>query len=439
MIRDSDLTYASSASLWYEYEFQNTSVNALAIAAAMTLISYQTTAIIFDLALGFKRKWLASVSKLHILLITRKATPRVEFNNLLQRDWLTRMYYWGDIPHGTHIEREKERIRVGTGLVLLFLLAVGPLVNIISVVLTLERESTLTFDQAGFGGVSFGVKPGLRVTTEERLSELCVRVPVLSRPGDTPLAEFSLCKLPWIGRNEPNPLGLVSISLADAHQVLITVQLGSYSVELYKTANLYANRTSWVLRPSISPDSVEELVDLGMGHVSEVCGVAKDTKPVDTYITFTDPVRENIMAKSVPCDIEGDTRRTCARILALVERHVTLIDAGVLEVAKKPVALTAAQFRRGADMAFVRRRQLFVGVWVLWVIAAVTAVLRVATAVFLNNDIGDGIESIVKEKVGVSCCSSLLKAEESKIAYNKKVPKRGTCALRREKARMPSC
>lgn len=421
MIRDNRLTYLSSSSLWYESEFSSPTLNAVAIAAAMTLISYQTTAIIFDLILGFKGKWVSTVSRLHILLITRKATPLVVSNNLLRRDWLTALYYRGDIPPGVAIARERERIRFATALVLLFLLAVAPLINIVSIVLTLEREHTRTFAESGFGGAAFGVKPGLDITEEERLTELCVRLPVLSAPGDTPLAEFSLCKLPWTGRQEGGGTqGLVSISIADAHQVLISVQIGSYSVELYKTAHLYANGTSWVIKPDLSPASVAELVDLGMGLVSEECGVADDVEPVDTYVEFIEPQRENIMAKRVPCDVDEDTRDKCARILSRIERHITLIDADILEVASKPVELAAAVFFKGSQMEFIRRRRLYVGVAVLWVIAGITAVLRIMTALFWNNDVGDGIERIVKEQLGLGCCSSLLKADDRTIAYNRK-------------------
>lgn len=435
-IRNNLIAYGAPALPWHAQEIDITVINALVIAVLTTLFSYQASAILTDVAFGFKRRSASRASDLHIALLTRRSTPLAILNNALRKDWLTRKYFHGDIPPDTAIVREEQGIRARVLLKLAFLLVIAPIANIAAVFLTGEAEKILSFKEAEFEGVGFGINKDLSVVNGDRISELCVRSDIDLKPSDVDLAQFTICRNPPGLVIHAEPRGLVSFSILSNSFIDLKVQIGVVEVWSGNTATLFANDTVFKVKPMLSRDSLEDLVNTGIERVSALCGSSPGSERnlqngseiggpehggTSARQAALDSAREIVHERSIDCQPTEDPTEAAFQILRDLDRFLTFVRADSLLLATVGNDISSqANYTRRDSLPFLKRRQRILGVPLLAALTAALLLLRVMTVTLLNNDVAIGIEAMVRSYFGFNWWESLLAKEGQRVWYGKK-------------------
>eukprot|EP00177_Eucheuma_denticulatum_P001819 GFKZ01003251.1.p1 GENE.GFKZ01003251.1~~GFKZ01003251.1.p1 ORF type:complete len:500 (+),score=51.47 GFKZ01003251.1:82-1500(+) len=435
-IRNNLIAYGAPALPWYAQEVNITVINALIIAILATLFSYQASALLTDVAFGFKRRGTSRASDLHIALLTRRSSPLAILNSALRWDWLTRKYYHGDIPPSTLIIREEQKIRIRVLVKLAFLLVVAPVTNTAAVFLTGEAEKILSFKEADFEGVGFGVNKDLSIVAGSRISELCLRSDIDLKPSDVNLAQFSVCRNPPGLVIHSQPRGLVSFSILRNSSIDLKVQIGVVEVWSGNTATLFANDTVFVVKPILSRDDLEDLVNMGIARVSSVCASSSDSDGTLRYTSENggakitesgarqaalDEIREIVHERSIDCEPTGNPTEAAFQILRELDSFLTFVraDSLLLATVNNDVSSEPNYMRRDS-LPFLRRRQRILGVPLLATLTGALLLLRVVTVTLLNNDIGIGIEGMVRNYFGFNWWESMLAKDGRRVWYGKK-------------------
>lgn len=434
MISNGNLTYVFSENQWLFAEFDSAIVNALVIAALSTILSYQATAIVFDLLLGLKEKKLAPINLFQVLLLVRRSSPVSVINSLLRRDWLTGIYFKGYLPERSEISRHNRPIRYSVTARLIILLIAAPLINIIAVVFTFENTLDVTFAQAQFGGVALGISPNnsnstdAAVTTVRRLTERCQIYPILAQQGDNVQVQFSSCyslKPPPKDRDSENTASFVSVKIVNWRDILITFDVGTTAFEFRKFAWLDTRSKTAGLQATVAVPDALSLVNTAVDLITPSC----DEDPIDPggRETRTDETAASVGHGEVAliafqCNYTG--REVDLRdILVNTGQRITLLDAErllLLRQEKEPTdfdELNLPDFDDGTREVLLERRRRTISLTFMAGLAAMSLVLRLLLAVISNNDVHDGIERMIKERVGLKYCQSLLRHGNFRVMY----------------------
>lgn len=435
MIVEGRLTYRSVDLSWLRWEFQNFAVNDFAVAAVTTILSYQTASLLFDIFLGVKRKNVTKARDIHTLLLLRKASPLAVCNNLLRKDWLTRIYYGRDLPKDTTIARDKHHIKNKVAIRLLFLLLVPPFINIVSVMSTLWSEQKLTFADAGFQGVALGVNKNLSLVETEMMTGFCDKVPIYVARGDKPLVDFSLCALrPIIStRNFKFGYGTVGIGVKSSSFVVVWIGLNQRLVYGTKTASMLDDQSLYRLKPDLMPESAAVFVEHGMELVAAACGLPDSSSASELSDDSTNALEQSetwkdvevVKAKYIRCPVAGDTEKDALRLLRTMEKFITLVNSEKLDVVSaisvNPDVDPDASIRfDGENHDFLVRRQRNIGFSVLALMTSLFLLLRTTLLRLCNNDVSIGLERVMKERLGFPCCQSMLTRGSHSMSYNNK-------------------
>lgn len=417
MIVNGTLTYTSATPSFFYRELSNTTLNLIAIAAVTTLLSYQAAALISDLLLGFKTRRVASASALQTLLLVRRSSPLSVFANVLRSDRLTRCYYGADIPSGTTIARDHEQVRIGSAMRLFILLLAGPLVAVASVVLTVTKGESMSFSEAGFRGMGFGLSnPDAVQLTGERTSQACATVPLEVGGGDASLADFALCSLP-MNTQEGFALGEggVAVAIASNSSMFLTVNIDKALVSRRKAVSVFTGEFLYFLQPELPSVAVDRFLDYSMERVARACGTDRKDETDQEISYVNQPTHEHIAARFLPCEVSSfeDSLRLATEILLEIEEYSTFVDAEKLMVAEYVYTdnlggVPILPFFDGGKLPLLTRRRRYLALSALSILTVIVMLLRTVVMMVCSNDVGIGLERIVKETLGYNCCDSLL-------------------------------
>lgn len=280
-----------------------------------------------------------------------------------------------------------------------------------ALVMTLERESVLTFREAGFRGLTFGPVSTSAATHTRRLTELCETPAVDWKPGDVPMAQFSICVGPWVSTHYINSLGRVLVLSFRQREFLVLVRIGRVEVSSARFAVLHANGVKYGLRASMTNESIEHVMDIGLKSIARWCGVPNEPGEPDDGLFLR--IGTLLGSKKVPCTQEvDDAEQKSLTILWTLMRHFTIVEAEQLMVAED-----SGDFFNGLNLDCLRRRRKNVPFLTLMYLSIGTLVLRIVLAIVWKNGIEEGIERLLKDQLGYSCCSNLLHADERIISF----------------------
>lgn len=427
------IPYPIPVTLWQQAEFTSTALTALTLALLATLISYQVTALMSDLVLGWKPRNVARIHTFQSLLLSRKGSPIAILNALFRSDFLTRFYFQGNLPARAVITRDHERIRPKAVFLLLTLLVSAPLVNILVVVMTIEDTEDLTFAEAGFPNVSFGIwneeGPQIRL---QPYSEVCSFVPVDYHPQDTALSRFLLCSN-VLGPEVSDPSeptrrkGSISILNNANISLKIQVQVGTSFMEGHYQGNLKTRTENLRLLMNATRSDAERMAWRGVEYIQTACGSDQPVEELERQEEGVNvPALEEFLIgfANITCPDSGRGEKEDVDLMVeilsnLTADFITLTNATSLQVTPSTSSSTLVdEFRNGSSEVFVTRRTRLVGIPVMAILAGLSVIARLLVAVLLNNDVNDGMERILKERVGLPHCASLLREEETVVSYN---------------------
>eukprot|EP00177_Eucheuma_denticulatum_P008806 GFKZ01015992.1.p1 GENE.GFKZ01015992.1~~GFKZ01015992.1.p1 ORF type:complete len:507 (+),score=61.35 GFKZ01015992.1:586-2106(+) len=417
---------------WQQAEFASTVLTGVALALLTTLISYQLTAITSDLVLGWKPRNVARIHTFQSLLLSRKASPVAVANALFRTDMLTRFYFQGNLPARSVITRDHDRIRPKAVFLLLTLLLTAPLVNIASVIMTIENSELLSFERANFPTVSFGIWDGIGEQVRlEPFTEICGSVPIEYHNQDSPLVRFLACTLilgpERSNSTDPDRGGGVSILMNSNITLKVQVEVGLFFMEAHIIPNMKTSTTNWRVRMNVTREDAKRMAKNMIPMVQNACG---SEQPFDQLIPDEEgvnvPSHEEFLIGygNISCTHAGRTAEEEAEMMAeilynataenIVLRNDTSFD---ITVSTSRTTLVS-RFIDGSSQMFVTRRTRLVGVPFLAILAGIAVFARMLVAIFLNNDVNDGIERILKERVGLPHDASLLGEDETIVSYN---------------------
>lgn len=413
-------------------EIPSSALANLTIAILTTIISYQLTALTTDVVLGWKPRKVARIDAFQSLLLSRKGSPIAILNALLRTDLLTRIYFQGNLPARSIINRDHEKIRPKAVFLLLTLLFTAPLVNILVFIMTIENSQVLTFRDARFPNVSFGAfdkaSPWRPVET---ISESFGVVPIDYHPQDSPLSRFLLYSQihgPIIFNPNafyPNrrKIRIVIVNYANI-TLKIAVEAGHTSMEGHifgklKTPTKFSN-----LRMNVTRDDAKRMALYAVEMMPAVCGRNQSVKDMSRDKGgIIEPHLQEILIdyRITTCpepDLSTRLHREFGDMIRKISKFITLTNATSLDVKPTTATTRIEDFEDGSSEVFLLRRKKLVGIPFMAIFAGIAVVARLMAVVLLDNDVNDGIERILKERVGLPHCASLLQEGETVIIYN---------------------
>lgn len=117
------------------------------------------------------------------------------------------------------------------------------------------------------------------------------------------------------------------------------------------------------------------------------------------------------------CRMNGE--KSLTSVFEEVDRFVTIVRTK--EMLVRPMHNdTSKNTSDAAGKEFLRRRTHIAGMGVLAIVAGIVLAARAVIGLAVNNDMNDGIERMIKERVGLEYCDSPVseRAEDTLLLYD---------------------
>lgn len=437
MIRNNRLSYASVGLPWYFLDISQTSLSSFVTSVLITLISYQAASILFNISFGKRKRHETKVKNLAILLLTRYlSSPLSILNSIFRADWLTRLYYRGEIPKDTHISRDPARVKLRTIAVLLLLVFTAPIIDTVLVTFTLSRTRELTFEEAGFRGVLFGVEGESGSVETIPFISLCDRALYEERSGDVLKSFFQLCATPNLPEEESDDVTGVELVLIREHQVGIRVIVQGLVMTGAKWAQLTSDDGEKFIQAQMSNSSVLRLVDTALDGFELRCGErnrigevpAKETNVFNTENRLLASVRVSCEGIPIP---EQDKVTYATEIIESLKAKLTFVESDTTLV--QNATDVGGSFMAQRNALLLLRTQTNTSLIVLIIVFVGLLAIRVAFGLFLANHVEEGLESSVRERLGLGKGIFGVWNDEYRVQFRKKYQNGEWCHMGMER------
>ncbi|CAN8074814.1 unnamed protein product [Agarophyton chilense] len=440
MIRNNKLSYISVDRPWHSFEIQDTFLSSLVTSVFVTLISYQVAAILFSITLGLKKRNETKLNTFGIALLTRYlSSPLAVINSVSRLDWLTRLYYWGDIPSDTRISRDSARVKFRTSAVLLLLLVATPFIDTFLVGLVLARTNELTFEQAGFSGIGLGVEEELSVVETIPYLSLCRMARFEERTGDSVRAVFQLCDTPNLAEGEASNISGLDISLERQTHVYVRVIFRGSAVFGAKWTQLSGVGVEKNLKASISKNSVVPLVDLALDRFALHCGERTIIERLGTQQNRTFGGNNVVIASvRVACNNrtikEQDGPIYATEIIGMLKQKLTFIKTERTLV--RNITDPGDEFTEEPNGVLLQRTKRNSSMFTLIAVCGALILVRMTLGVLVANDVEDGLERLFLNRLGIAARSSTVWSAAERISFRRKYQDGDSCQLGMEREEM---
>lgn len=434
MQQDGRLDYGNGESALSFWQIDNIALNALVIAVLTTILSYQASSIIFDLLLGFKPRYQTAVANLQILLLVRRSSVLSVFKELFGRqhsdaDCNCDASFEEPFPELAPEEHEPERpgrIKNSIALKLITLLLIAPIVNIASVILTLEHNKTLRFADTSFGAYALGVNEDYSYSKTEKLTETCEVNPILLSREEEALVKFITCTSSSGELQFQNQdIGMLTIRLSSNVSIQVQVLANGKRYIFGKQASLQTENDVYAIEHGLTKKTQELLFDFGFKILAEECGVPDISQAVDNT---AGPARDMpevhvLRSKFINCP-RTPNYSIVTKVAEAMMPVMTLVNTDVLRVAEYSTVMNETRmtanptFFDGKELQIVKRRRRNSSLAEIFIIVLALLTLRLLTIKFCNNDVELGLEVIMKKSLGLQCQKSLLRDSSTKVTYS---------------------
>lgn len=418
MIVNGTLTHPFAAQTFWTWESSSPVLHAFTVAILTTILSYQLAAAIFDLCVGLKPAGWVSIRNLYMQLLADEASPLAVAAALLRNPTLARWHFHGfraECPNVLAVQDARPRQFPSIAPKLLVLLLVAPVANLVAIVLSLERDSVVTFEDAKFGGVTFGVSFDNNTDVrEELLMPLCTRYVQDVGRGETALASFLFCTYTHHRiRQSPFSLSMVQAEVDRAGQLWMRVLMQGSKIEQFGSAEMAIQERVYKIRTAVTADDLKSVVGTGQDILKRTCRAATTEAVGDAVMTGT---REGgmVVTQQAKCPETGMTAYGALTAVAHMNRRLTLVESEELEVARvEDVEAGAVRYFDGRGLSYVSRHETFVSVAVLGLMTAAVTAARLVVKMVTNNDVYAAVEIMVKEMAAWPCCDSMLPSSDT--------------------------
>lgn len=377
-------------------------LNAILVSTLTTLLVYQLTSILYDISLGLRAKQGTTASALHTVLLIEDASSLSICAAIFRNDRIDRWRFRPNLPEGVTIDRAPNRVSGKTVFRLLFLLLLTPIISVLAVVLTLEFDRSVTFEQAGMKGLALVAG---NVTSLRTFLPPCIHLDTAFTYTPARHADFTICHtLPdYVNSSTTAPSALYIDAYPDGMVQIIVYSDGNVKGTRI-SAGFVTGEKAYRLPHAMDEQIIEGILQKLERLLMQKCSVETDGAP-DLRTWIQDGIVRGFTG--VNCLYVPTPRMDELAHYMFASMTLTETESLVVAETDEEGALFST-FRSGSDLeVFVMRRNV-VAVGILGIIVGCVTVLRIVVRLVTKNDVYSGLETLMKRFVG---CESLLGCE----------------------------
>lgn len=439
MIRNGAVSYQSKRHLLQSWRPESELIFILLTALISTLLSYQASSIILDVSFGLKRRGIANFSDIHIHHLVHRMSPQAVVRALFPK---------GDTKITSAAVREigidetaspaNEKIHVSIVLKLILLLFVAPVMNTISIFLTTEYDTTLTFSDAKFSGIRLGVKDNLFPVRPRKLGPDVYQINIEKEDSDTLMVSISI----WLAETTTVVAPLTKAGLLQISQDEISIGIKftapgiSVSTVVVGEVNFLEGdlaEKQYLLTAGGNFSELGMLLEYSTGVLKRLCNLREGE--VFPIVKKSEP-QEILVQRAHNCTSDRLSPEGVRNLFQAILEEVTVVnlpdtnsdlllvnkkifDAIVQEadVSNNPVAAPdiSKAVENAGQFQFLKRKQSYVGIPLLSILLLILFGLRFITSMVTNNDLGNATSFIVHNELNIPWCDSMLASGDRKV------------------------
>lgn len=417
MIVENEITHAGAAPTIRTWQATNPVTHALLTAVLTTILSYQLTGVIFDLCLGLKAAGSVTVRSLFTQLLVDESSPLAVAAALFRSPTLAKWYFHGFrevCPNHIAVRDCRPNRFPAIMPKVLLLLLVAPIANVISVALSLEHVRVVTFKEASFGGVEIGVRPlekdGLSM---QILMPGCIRYNQRLGRTETPSSQFLLCSNTEFRVSE-NQASTIRVTVDTAGQIKLTISAPGFTVEQSVTMELAVDSFVYRLKSGITEQQAKSILQTGQDSLGTKCGGTVTDVAPDPILELGED--EWSVTQQVRCYNGISEYDAKFGVYEMAER-LTLVETDLLQLLSlDDLKAGIIRYFDGGSIRYFNRHETYVSFALLAFLAIGVTILRVLVKMLTNSDIHMATETIVKDRLQLPCCDSMLQSK-IKVMY----------------------
>lgn len=400
------------------------------VAFMVTVIAYQITAIFESLLFGIKKYGMSPLSDIQILQHMRRASPLTAFQTLLQKPAENVNSHANQRSTIDDHDNSSRKLRLSVSLKLLFTLIMAPLINVLSIVLTMEYNATLNFSEARFTPIGLGIREHSISTPKQQLASTCTKTDTnFGRTSDS-LVEFVICNnvvplTALAASGKPSASVIFNASLRENTILLVTPKRTVYVwsvAQIVKLPSEYGGEKtrSFISRRSTSKQAAMNMVNDVSHMLRKGCNTTEEVEvkgPLDTPEGFsfsTAPFK--CTPDSSDNDEEGDWLDP---IINEFRSRMVFVKADKLRVDEEIGAGSLyLEDVSMDDVPLVREKRMYVSFLLLLIISITTIIIRIFVKYFTREDLSKGIGLLLRESLDLRCCDSMLSEVNSILYYD---------------------
>lgn len=314
-----------------------------------------------------KQRKQVTLSSLHKLLLLREGSPLAMLANVAHSDIFT--HYRFHVSENQPFHRTRLKTTTFTIVSFIMLLLFQPVADLLSVVIILETDSTHTLGDVAFGGVRLGItSTPIPFETWNCYSEVCIAAPLTLFRHEKAVSEYTMCSSIQGIHASVHKDASINIFEMGKHALGFELVLdgkatyyGKNAFMLTTGSNEEKNTFQIPLRTSLT--AVEQLIDVGMSMLSEVCGQENITTVMPNNILGGNSTKM-LMAKIMYCPAVKDAEKMTTLVRNALLKRIGFVAAD--EMLVFPVTYDAFAYGNNWEPElleastfplFVRRRQ----------------------------------------------------------------------------------
>eukprot|EP00177_Eucheuma_denticulatum_P006506 GFKZ01011843.1.p1 GENE.GFKZ01011843.1~~GFKZ01011843.1.p1 ORF type:complete len:462 (-),score=51.73 GFKZ01011843.1:509-1894(-) len=427
MISGNAITYPNAQAPFETWGPDQQTLLSFLVAVLSTVLAYQTTAIMFDLILGRKPRGEACITDFSLLLLAEELSPLSIAANLSGSPTLAKVRTQGVLLDTLSADSSEEAIvrkpipRCLSTKLLILVISV-PLVNLIAVIITLERDREITFGSAKFDGIALGVNANLSTIETCDHDLYCRTFQTSYGKGETAVAEFFSCLYVLISGAGPDAvpdtLVMSSSTREDAPFSSILLEYtfsdptSGASLVLRSIAHIDVGvrRASYRLFSLLTAEQGEILFARTVQRIQQTSDsnttgeVEVEQFPSRSGLIPRWRISQKMRIVTGPSELMAMLRGALLPITVVDSEQRNFIDLAGLQSSQIEEVSTVPM----DSVPLLVRRRSFVSFATLCIVVAAVAAVRILVRLFTNNDIHQGIEMIMKDLLNIKACDSIL-------------------------------
>lgn len=412
------LTHNSAESVLSTLQFSSPILHAILVSILISVLSHQAAAVVFDIALGFKRAGQAKASDLFIAHLPSQASIPA----LLTAIFDTQKFPWGrseshksfsgttDISSNSddgHLQARLKRPSIARfplfKLVLLIILV--PVINLFTLLLSLETDNSLTFGDARFGGLALGITNANQTIANYQTSVTCQRYNTSFGYGVSESADFTVCAQYFLLAEDIRRSNVTVRGVWDSGTFNGEVTADTTMFSIAIVGNVRVGKKLFRLRQKMWPEEFFELMRNQHGAIMQKCDSGLDSRMQSsnggseilftTYCSF-------LISEDIILFLRG------------FQRAIGLVEDDELYVADASEGKMAAivEFVSRDDLLLLKRRRPYFSLAAVMIMTGIVVIVGAIVSCLTRNDTYLGIEIIVKKVLKLNKFDSLLGNKE---------------------------